>query len=781
MTHRPTHFRGLALAGLLAFLALALPAVSAAADVFSALPSLNPDVPWSLEADAVSGLYDAQIVEAQGNVLIANGDNTLQADFARYFVPTHWVYLKGNVRVRLGGDELRADEAEFDLENQVGWLKQGKVFMGKPHLYFSGEFVRKNYGQTYRFRNAQVTACDGETPAWSFAADEGSVTVDGYARLTGARFKVGGSTMAYTPYFMFPATTERQSGLLLPDLAYSSNLGTQVNLPLYLVLDDENDVTLYENFMSKRGLMQGVEYRHNWDELNAKGWWRFDYLNDRERAGSEDEEPDGLNEDGLLRTNRDRWWMRGKMDADLAAGWQLKADLDLASDQNYMREFSSGLSGFEHTRDIFLEEFHRDIADNDQNRTSALLVSRSYDRFGLAAKMEYTQSVSNGNGNSPESDDPSLQRLPEFSAYWFKDGLPGLDISGLDLPLEVEATAMATNFWRRYGTTGTRVDLHPMASLPLTGEYGSFISSVGLRQTFYNIEQHQETTHEENTDRHVSRTVPDIHLDAFSELFRIYELGDEDTLPPGPDTLGQSRWLRLKHAIQPRLEYTYIPYVNQSLNPYFDELDRVDEVNELTYSLTNVAGRKRARVQPTGEEQIPGLSIDYLDVVRLRLEQSYDFVEATRQDEREEYDRRAFSDAMAEVTLFWDDNLSAVSRTWFSPYEGKVTEHEHLLLYDKPESYGAYFGFDFMDEINEYKRQNREQMSIVEVGFDVELIDGVWAGVGYEYDLNEERDQKKSLQLTFQRQCYGLTLKYSRTQLEDNIQAWIHLTGINFF
>ena len=137
------------------------------------------------------------------------------------------------------------------------------------------------------------------------------------------------------------------------------------------------------------------------------------------------------------------------------------------------------------------------------------------------------------------------------------------------------------------------------------------------------------------------------------------------------------------------------------------------ERSEITYSLTNVFTRKREEVVMrtfAENDPQPGLSIDYLDVFRLRLAQSYDFDEAERNDQTDRYERRPFSDLLADATMQLDTWISLNNKTWFSFYLGEVTEHAHTLTLSVPNWVQTSFGFDFVQKVNEYKRKHRSEL-----------------------------------------------------------------------
>jgi LPS-assembly protein len=748
-----------------------------------ACPALAQEAPlldgagsWNLEADSISAMHDAEVLEARGNVVLTRGENFLRADFARYYQGTGWVYLEGDVTARWEEDLLSAAKAEFDLTNMVGWLEEGRIFVAQPHLYFEGATIQKHAGETYSFKDARVTACDDSPPAWAIDVAEGEITLDGYAKLWHARFLAGEVPLLYTPFLVLPAKTTRQSGLLTPDFGSSSRLGTFWHQPYYQVLGPEADMTFSEQAMTERGFMHGLELRQT-PGRESLGWWRADWLLDAVEAETEAEEDSQFREDGLIRGNRSRSWLRGMYTGHLMSPrWWTKIDLDWVSDQNYLREFDDGPAGYDASREILLDRFGRDIAPKDDlTRTSAVLTHRENEYFGLAGLVEYTQNLAYGGGNRAGSDDPTAQRLPELSAFIFKDTLA-------DSPLEWEMSSVLTNFWRRSGTKGVRLDLAPTLSLPLTGDAGSIIPSIGLRETGYVVETWQNATlgpdsgHDEDvTGRHL----PEARVSAFSQLWKVFALAPEEA----PDEAGESVWTRVRHLVQPRAEWFWRPHADQEEKPAFDDLDRLARENELTYSLTNVLDRRRETLvlRSLGENATEmALSPDYLEFLRLRLEQSYDLVEAERMEDRDRYPRRPFSDALAELTLVPASWLSLSSRSFFSPYLGELTSHEHSLAVSRDGLGSAGFGLDFQRPVDEFDRQARERIRILRLGAELTVIPRWTASFSWRTDLTDATDLEKVLTLAYHHQCYTLALFYTVTPYEDRVEIQVNLLGLGF-
>lgn len=728
---------------------------------------------WTFSADRVVGEYTSEYVEAFGNCTIALGEDQLRADFARFYQATGWVFLKGNIRAHWGGDFLQADEGEFDLKNMTGWLKNGKLFMTKPHVYVEAERVGKAKGDTYTFKNAKVTACDGETPAWSVTSEEGDVQLDGRVRLYRSAFRVKDVPVFYWPYMSLPGRQKRESGFLFPTVSSSKKLGFQINQPYYWVINDEADMTFYQNYMSKRGYMQGLEFRHA-EDSSTKGMWKLDMLKDNKRATTEADEWKDYQDDGLVRPNRSRWWARGKYDGWLGSPkLKVKVDVDLVSDQNYLRDFQNGPTGFDQNREDFLDAFGRDIENKDENiRTSTLMASRSWDRFGLAGKIQYRQNLEYRNGNLDSSKNTTVQTLPELEAFAFQQNIP-------NTPLEVSAETKYDYFDRKYGHSGHRFRAGSTLKIPIFSEFVTFIPAVNVDHTSYDLTTHQGYGNQTIVDSggriqqlnsnstksgYSSRTIFSTGFTAFSEMTRVFSL--DDSVKADPSLAGTSKWTSLKHSIVPRVKYEYSPTITgQEKLPYFDKYDRIGGANTVTYSLTNALDRKRDSVvlsPGSGDGPQAQVVSDYLDFLLFRLEQSYDQNEADRKDLRTQYARRPFSDVMAELTISPENFIDLVSRTWFSPYKSSLTQAESSIRLHKAGLGEFSVGYDYLTKIDEYKRSRSETMSIVDVGAKWEMSQDFTLEAKYRHDFNKQKDLERTLRLNWMGDCYGMHLSLSQ-------------------
>ncbi len=752
-----------------------------AASSLRVLSEDNREITWNLSADRMITVAGGSILEAFGKVELRMGGDYLRADFARYFPQTNWVYLYGNVELVFGQDRLNAREAELDLRSRTGWLTDGRIFMAESNSYFWGERITRHRGNVYSFKEIKFTTCDGDTPAWSFEADNAVLEINGYAQLWGSSFQVADQSVLYSPYLIVPAKTERQSGFLVPDFGKSSKTGYFYTQPFFWVIDDSRDATIYESYMSKRGFMHGITYRSRASE-DENLWLAFDYLDDRQtvRSDDNDEYYDG---DGLNRQNSSRYWVRGMYDWRMPGDplWRLRADIDYTSDQYFLRDFKRNVHGYTNTRSELFKTFSRDIKDEAESRKSALMFFRDWERVGLYLSASYTQDPSLGYGNPvPRSQDTTVQHLPELNLYLQQARIVD------SLPFEVRGSAQAAYMYRREGTSGTRFDLSPRLVLPLSGRYGSIITGAQLHSTWYSTESKDDTQAQPGTTTkrasNSSRYMPEVDIKASTEFSRVYGLSPEPLNSPG-----DTRWTGLRHSIVPRLAYRYEPERDQSRNPQYTDYDNLAPVHEITYSLDNVLTRKReSRLARTvkdeqGKNQTETYSnYDYQDVVRLRLEQSFDINEARRDDDLDLYDREPWRDFMAELTFYIGDYFSWSSTSYWTPNQHKFTQHVQSIGLTVPTwgNFSASFKAYEPIEQDAVREGRDDRLTTLDLAANMHIY-GPWSASAY-YDWGIKGDSKdeKGLTLNYKHQCYSLSGQVIRDDDDTIVRFWFSLTGL---
>lgn len=766
---------------------------AAAENVLSMTSEDAESVQWNLTADKLTTLSENTIIEAEGGVLLTRGNDVLKADFARYYAETNWVYLKGNVFVHMGRDDLRSDEAEFDLRSKTGWLTNGHVFIEGPHIYFSGERIVKHWGDRYTFKNAKLTTCDGDNPAWSMQAETAVVEIDGYAQLFHSNFLVKSLDVFYSPFMILPAKTTRQSGLLMPDYGISERRGFYYTQPYFWAIDESRDMTFYAGYMSEIGPLFGMEYRSH-PYTDDKTWLIVDGIYDKNtvKNGSENDVYSGSS---LLRTNQDRYWLRGMADGFIgASGWRYRSNIDYVSDQNFLREFNQGPLGFDRSRNALFRMFGRDLEEDDQNRVSAGLIFKDWDRIGLAGTLRYEQNPALGHGNLSHAADTLVQQLPRLDAFLYKGGLVP------HLPLEMEARFSTGYMYRREGTSGLRSEIYPKISLPIDLRYASLIGTAGVRQTYYSSTSFSDESPLSSTgsagarQTGETRTIPDYNVQGYTELNRVWHLDSTSKLKVDPAHAGESVVTAVRHQIQPRVSYSHTSRVDQEKNPFYSNEDRLLPENELVYSITNILTRKRAVVVASGEgdAQTAELAYDYTDIVRWRIESGYDFREAKRNEYLDYYDRRPQMDILSDLELYLTEWFSYNGKTYVSPKDGELTRQDHTMVF-RWKGVGQWStGLSFRDRYYDYRRKFRyEDRANIQLTAPVRLLQN-WLSVNLtphwhlslvDYRNMREggsmgRSYEQSFRLTYEGQCYRIYGDYNYDGYDKSYSLMVEIPGL---
>ncbi len=772
-----------------------LSSVSAASNVLTMTSEDTEPMTWNLQADKLVTLSNNAIVEAAGGVVLTRGSDILKADFARYYADTNWVYLQGNVFVRMGRDDIHADAAEFDLRSKTGWLSNGHVFMEGPHIYFSGTRIVKHWGDRYTFTEAKVTTCDGATPAWSMNAEQAFVEIDGYAQLFHSTFDIKDTGILYSPFMVLPAKTTRQSGLLPPDYGIGEKRGLYYTQPYYRVIDESRDMTFYTGWMEKIGPLVGVEYRAH-PFSSQKTWIAASGIYDKGKVRNPGEAR-VYETSSLLRTNQDRYWIRGMADGFIgASAWRYRSNLDYVSDQDYLREFNQGPLGFNRSRSALFNMFGRDLEEEDQNRVSAALVSRDWNRIGVVASLRYEQDPSLGHGNRPHSQDQLVQQLPQLDIFLYKGRIME------SLPLEVEAQFGTGYMYRAEGTRGWRSELYPKISLPLDLGFASLIGTMGLRQTYYTTDRKGQTSplalyNANPTNPHQtgeSRTMIDFDIQGYTEASRIWAIGDGVLPALSEDNVGKTSWTALRHEIQPRIRYSRVPKITQDKNPFYTLSDRILASDELTYSITNILTRKGTLVSTSGEKdrQEYRRSNVYEDILRWRLETGYDFEEERRSRHTDKFDNRPFMDIFSELDLYPFSWLAYNSKTYLSAYDGSLTRADQNLYFKYDPWFSWGIGISYRDRYYDYRRKFQYQdWNDVQLTSTLRLLhNSLMLNITPEWSLfiDDYRNMREGgstgkaydqrIELAYRAQCYRIIGSYRYDGYEKSYSVMVELPGI---
>jgi LPS-assembly protein len=170
--------------------------------------------------------------------------------------------------------------------------------------------------------------------------------------------------------------------------------------------------------------------------------------------------------------------------------------------------------------------------------------------------------------------------------------------------------------------------------------------------------------------------------------------------------------------------------------------------------------------------------MDFFEMARLRFEQAYSLREERRNDDTDEYPNRPFSDVLTDLTTRINPWLYLNNKTWFSTYESRITEHEHSLSAYYDDFLYASFGLDFLEEIDEYLRQEQERQRIASFGGGIAINNQWSAAFLYRVDWEASTDLEKRLTLRYDHQCFSAETSWSQTDEDSRFEFRVILAQL---
>jgi LPS-assembly protein len=699
---------------------------------------MTDEGPWEISAKTLTYNHKEKIYIAEGDVVITKNGQFLQAQKATYDVDSGDVEALGDIRLKSGDDILTGERGSFNLKTKAGRMDNGHLFLSGNNYYLSGEIIEKLNGDTYRLKGCKLTTCDGDSPAWSITGAEVEVTIEGYGKIKHAAFRVRDVPILYFPYMMFSAKTKRQTGLLLPNLGYSGRNGVDTEVPFFWAISDQTDATFYQRYMSKRGYMQGLEFRYLSDE-DSKGDFLFDILSDR-KDKKDMNNIEELKISPYERTNSTRYWFRSRVDQDLSPELTARLDVDLVSDQDYLKEFESGLFGFE-ARPNLAEEFGRPLEEErSPTRRSAFRLSRDSENYSLQAASSYSQ--------RPEDPDPNEtpQTLGSLNFILLPEKL-------MNLPIYFNLESDYDYVWRDEGEKGHRISISPELRFPLW-LFDRYLEFEPRIRYLFNSQWINDSAEEEN---HLSKGAYEVGARLAASAERIYNLGWMNTT-------------KLKHKISPVLSYAYqVRHDDEGQSPWFEPIENnfgIDKIgNLISLSLDNFFD---ARI-----ENKKGHAY-YRRWATFSLSQAYNIDEA-RRNENPEIEKKPFAPLTASLSVY---PTSALDLSWTTAWDHYEKEIPYTILslnltVDRSGGRQDLYSIDYMD--------NQTGQSSLNYWIEVNLAYGFSVGSSLARDMDLGENISNRYWLQYMSQCWGVKLIGEREDDETSIMLQFHLLGLGDF
>lgn len=709
------------------------------------------EVSWHISALQATFDQERRLFIARGAVIITGGTTRLEADYVEFNNTTKDAHAKGNVLLISGEDTITCNLMDLNLATETGTIYNGTIFVQESNFYIKGNKIEKTGKETYRADKASITSCSGDSPDWKLSGKEIKVTIEGYGTLKHAVLWAKNTPLLYSPYLAFPVKTKRETGFLSPRISSSERKGYEYEQPLFLALTRNSDATIYTDYMEKRGVKTGIEYRYRLSN-GSKGAIFYDFLHDRHIGDNKNENKDYSFDLTPARTNSDRYWFRMKHDQIFSKLWSLKLDIDYVSDADYLREFKDGYTGFNATKNYFDDNFGRSLDDyDDTTRENRLNLNKTWSCYSLNMDLNWIDNVIARRDNV---DNNTLQTLPaiEFNRLKQRAG---------DLPFYFDFDSEYRYFYREDTTDsrikGSRTDFYPRIYLPF--RYKSFFlfePSAGIRETMWYTDEFKEPSGKKKSFHH--REIYDIDLELSTEMAKIFN---------------SKNWFaeKIRHEIKPMIKYSYIPEIDQDDLPKFDYFDdstdsedAIDEIgrkNLITWSLTNRFTLKKKSVDMNSKKE----NYIYREFAWFKFYQSFDI-----NKEKDDIEK-PFSDISLESEFYPGRYISLEADFKWSPYDNQVTESETGITLNNKRG----------DRFHTEYRYTRSNLESLYTKIDTVLTQRLSAYFTYEKDLLEHKVIETQIGMILKKQCWSLSLSFKDEPDDKSFAFMINLHGIGEF
>ncbi len=688
-------------------------------------PEDNKEKAWHITADRLTFYHESNVIMGEGDVHVTKGDLKVQADYIIYDKGNGTIYASDNVVIHMKNDVIRGSAGKLDLNTQTGEIVNANLFLQRNNVYVTADEITKTGPEEYHAVDATISTCELPDQAWRIKARDLNLTVNGDAIGKHTTFDVKDLPVFYTPWAIVPLNKYRKSGILIPGYTQSKRNGFGFYVPAYLVLNDSMDLTWYPHYMTKRGFMNGFEYRHNFSDEDV-AIFRYNFLYD-------DKDDDDYNDDGYTRSNSFRWWIRGKMNQHLPFGFKAKLDLDLVSDKDYLQEFSEGETAFGPSNSVFKKYFNRTLAyRTDVIRPSKLQVTRIFDDAYLAGVAQYNDNHATGERKY------TVQTLPTVLAKGYKKRL-------FNTPLFYEYRVDFTNYWREQGTKESRFNINPALLLPVNlFDWVDVVFNAGLINTSYWTGGESDDMDPKDTN---NRLLYNLSADASKTFGSTFHVGSSTVL---------------NHSIRPRLLYELMPAVKQDDLPWIDNFDRLPQRSRLSISLLSFLSSRTTSKDGAHE---------YKDLFRLDLVQRFNFVKEPI------YGYATVPENIPQSMSEFYTELEMKPCNWF--YMRYDSLYNHYTSQFTTHNVRAHMSSAMGDFLNINYRYNRlTNINQMGVNLRAVLLPSVYFTFGINQNFRDDTSIQSRYGLIYQGSCWTISASMNNNRDDTSFMFNVGLKGI---
>jgi LPS-assembly protein len=514
------------------------------------------------DKSTASGPKNALVVVHEGNVDARIGAFRLQADKVTIYEATNKVIAEGNVvfdqYTNRGTQRITGTRAEWNYSTKLGFFINSTGFTNQTEdgttIYYTADSIEKVSFDTIVAINAEITACDENTPKWSFRSKRATIKTGDRVRVSTPNFRVKGVPLLFLPYASISIKRrDRASGFLTPTFSGSGQKGFRLSNAYYQTLGRSADVTFRNDIYSARGLGLGADFR---TRANSRSFLDFGFFAVKDRIFGGKAGPGRPDQGGSS------FYAKGVH--YFPNGFLAAADVNITSNLAF--------------RQVFSDTIQQAISPEER---SQLFINKNFDdySFDFLARTQVT-SLPNARVRIRELPGITLDKRPSALRYFERLPIYFSITGGIEGVSRKETVDDPELFASEVGglplitpSIVQRLDVHPQFSVPAYFGGWSVTAMLGLRGTYYS-----------------NSIDPTTRLVLSRDVVRGYGEFELDVRPPALARNFRHRdgSFFFRHVIEPYIIYRKIEGIsNFERIIRFNYVDAIADTNEIEYGLVN--------------------------------------------------------------------------------------------------------------------------------------------------------------------------------------------------
>ena len=228
----------------------------------------------------------ATYTAANGAAIDVDTPKTITADKIEYNAQTETIKTTGNTEiVNASGQRMTLTDSYLSKDGDSLSGDDIKLWLG-DHVYVESDNIVRQGIETIAY-NATFTACDNcdaYGDAWKITTQKIVHDMDSrMLRFYNPVLRTYNIPVFWLPFFEMPDPGIRhKTGFLMPDFGSTNNMGTQINLPLYIAFSDTHDMTFTTSYLTEENPLFQIEHRLNLDHSQYRTNGAFTHNRDGE-------------------------------------------------------------------------------------------------------------------------------------------------------------------------------------------------------------------------------------------------------------------------------------------------------------------------------------------------------------------------------------------------------------------------------------------------------------------------------------------------------------------